>query len=117
MTRRTSWPPAKGATSPTTATHTQTGDGDERQGRPGARAERHALHRELELVDGIAAITDAPDLVDAIAHALALYERTQLAHIPLGGGYATPRWARPPAAFIVAALTEAGWTTQPRSQP
>jgi len=74
------------------------------------RAERHEAAHQRRINDGLNDIRNAPDLTAAVAHALALYESTQLAHIPTGGGYALPKWAAKPAAFIVNALTETGWT-------
>lgn len=74
------------------------------------RAERYAAARQRQLANGLDDIRDAPTLVDAIAHAIALYELTQLAHLPIGGGYATHRRARPMADFIVHALHDTGRT-------
>jgi hypothetical protein len=74
------------------------------------RAERSAAARQRQLTNGLTAIRDAPTLIDAIAHAIALYELTQLAHLPVGGGYATHRRAHPMADFIVHALHDTGRT-------
>lgn len=74
------------------------------------RAERYAAARARQLEGGLTNVRDAPTLIDAIAHAIATYELTQLAHLPTGGGYATHRRALPMADFIVHALHDTGRT-------
>lgn len=84
-------------------------DQHRRRRRARERRTEHNEARDDVLLEHGQRVAATDDPIEALAQAIAGHELTQLAHLPIGGGYGIIGRARKLATFVVDLLAEHGW--------